>query len=343
MSDYEHAMARLRAGSDLDRAEAEQLMGDVMDGEVPAEDLAVILASLAQKGERAQELAGFAAAMRARAIRIRSVEGAVDTCGTGGSGLATVNTSTLVALTLAAAGVSVAKHGNRASSGACGSSDVLEKAGVPIGIPPVDCERLLEEQGLAFLFAPLFHPAMKIVGPVRKALGIRTVFNFLGPLCNPAGVRRQLLGVSSREHAPVMSRALADLGCERGIVACGADGLDELSPVAATDLWIVENGEIEERTVTPSDFGLSPVAPEDIAGGSPDENLKLFEELIDGRSGPRADHLALNAAAGLYVAGEVDVLADGVELARDLLRAGRVRETFESYRSAAQAMQAVGP
>jgi anthranilate phosphoribosyltransferase len=327
MSDYEHAMARLRAGSDLDRAEAEQLMGDVMDGEVPAEDLAVILASLAQKGERAQELAGFAAAMRARAIRIRSVEGAVDTCGTGGSGLATVNTSTLVALTLAAAGVSVAKHGNRASSGACGSSDVLEKAGVPIGIPPVDCERLLEEQGLAFLFAPLFHPAMKIVGPVRKALG----------------VRRQLLGVSSREHAPLMSRALADLGCERGIVACGADGLDELSPVAATDLWIVENGEIEERTVTPSDFGLSPVAPEDIAGGSPDENLKLFEELIDGRSGPRADHLALNAAAGLYVAGEVDVLADGVELARDLLRAGRVRETFESYRSAAQAMQAVGP
>jgi len=247
-----------------------------------------------------------------------------------------VNTSTLVAFHLAAAGVPVAKHGNRASSGLCGSADVLDRAGVRVEVEPDACAGLIERTGLTFLHAPLFHPAMKYVMPVRKQLGIRTVFNFLGPLCNPGGVRRQLLGVSSQEHAPHMAAALAELGVERAVVAAGEDGLDELSLAGPTQLWIVDGLAVRNERVAPEDVGLEARPFEDFAGGDPETNLSIFQDLLDGAGGPHGDHLTLNVAAGLLVAGKVDGLHEGVELARALRGSGRVRQVFEDYREAAR-------
>jgi anthranilate phosphoribosyltransferase len=267
----------------------------------------------------------------------------VDTCGTGGSGLDTVNTSTLVAFALAARGIPVAKHGNRASSGRCGSFDVLERMGVPIDLSPSACAALLERERLAFLFAPSFHPAMRRVGPVRRQLGFRTVFNLLGPLCNPAGVGRQLLGVSDVRRAPSMVRSLAALDCRRALVVCGEDGLDELSLCAPTRLWVLEEGRVREKRIRPEDFGLRTVRFDRIAGGSPHENARHFEKLLDGGRDdlPRRQHLALNVAAGLFVAGEVHDIADGLPLAFDLLDSGRLRKTFERYRTAARVVEPI--
>jgi anthranilate phosphoribosyltransferase len=335
MSAIAQVIARLRAGESLGAPEAEAVLGEVLDGRHDAAAIGDLLTALARKGETAEELTGFARAMRARAIRVDVPRDAVDTCGTGGSGLATVNTSTLVALVVAAAGVPVAKHGNRASSGLCGSGDVLDRAGVRVDVAPGQCPGLIDRTGIAFLFAPLFHPAMKHVGPVRKALGTRTVFNFLGPLCNPGGVRRQLLGVSSREHAPRMAQALAALGTDRSMVVSGADGLDELSLAGPSDVWTVEGDEVRQETVRPEDFGLPRREFRDFEGGDPERNLQIFDRLLDGGEGPHADHLALNAAAGLRVAGVVTGLVEGVSVARDLLASGRVRSTFEAYREAA--------
>jgi anthranilate phosphoribosyltransferase len=213
---------------------------------------------------------------------------------------------------------------------------VLDRAGVRVEVEPDECAALLERTGLVFLHAPLFHPSMKYVGPVRRELGIRTVFNFLGPLCNPAGVRRQLLGVSSREHAPRMAAALAELGVDRAVVVAGDDGLDELSLAGPTQIWVVDGGEVRQAEVTPEAVGLRSRPFEEFAGGDPDRNLSIFQELIDGATGAHGDHLTLNVAAGLLVGGKVDDLIDGVELAREVRQSGRVRAVFEDYREAAR-------
>jgi anthranilate phosphoribosyltransferase len=335
MSAFVDGMERIRLGENLDPEAAELLLSEVLEGRIESPEIAGFLTALAEKGERAPELTGFARAMRARAIRIDVPDGAVDTCGTGGSGKPTVNTSTLVAFTLAAAGVPVAKHGNRASSGLCGSADVLDRAGVRVEVEPGACTALLERTGLTFLHAPLFHPAMKYVMPVRKKLGRRTVFNFLGPLCNPGGVRRQLLGVSSQAHAPHMAAALAELGVDRAVVAAGEDGLDELSLAGPTQLWIVNGHSVRNERITPADVGLEARPFKEFSGGDPEKNLEIFRELLDGAGGAHGDHLTLNVAAGLLVAGRVDELGEGVEVARSLRASGRVREVFEAYREAA--------
>jgi anthranilate phosphoribosyltransferase len=336
MSAFLDGLQGLRRGAQLDAESAEGLLAEVLDGKVEPPHISEFLETLADRGETAEELTGFARAMRARAIHVEVPDGAVDTCGTGGSGKPTVNTSTLAAFTLAAAGVPVAKHGNRASSGLCGSADVLDRAGVRVEVEPDECAALLERTGLVFLHAPLFHPSMKYVGPVRRELGIRTVFNFLGPLCNPAGVRRQLLGVSSREHAPRMAAALAELGVDRAVVVAGDDGLDELSLAGPTQIWVVDGGEVRQAEVTPEAVGLRSRPFEEFAGGDPDRNLSIFQELIDGATGAHGDHLTLNVAAGLLVGGKVDDLIDGVELAREVRQSGRVRAVFEDYREAAR-------
>jgi len=336
MSAFLDGLEGLQRGVQLDAESAEGLLAEVLDGKVEPPRIAEFLKTLADRGETAAELTGFARAMRARAIHIEVPVGAVDTCGTGGSGKPTVNTSTLAAFTLAAAGVPVAKHGNRASSGLCGSADVLDRAGVRVEVEPDECTALLERTGLAFLHAPLFHPSMMYVGPVRRELGIRTVFNFLGPLCNPGGVRRQLLGVSSGEHAPRMAAALAELGVDRAVVVAGDDGLDELSLAGPTQIWVVDGGEVRHAEVTPEAVGLRSRPFEEFAGGDPDRNLSIFQELIDGATGAHGDHLTLNVAAGLLVAGKVDDLTDGVELAREVRQSGRVRTVFEDYREAAR-------
>jgi anthranilate phosphoribosyltransferase len=270
---------------------------------------------------------------------VRSGGGLVDTCGTGGSGLPTTNTSTVCAFVLAAAGVPVAKHGNRASSGRCGSMDVLEELGVAIEIGPDAAGSLLADQGLAFLFAPLYHPAMRHVAPVRRSLGFRTVFNFLGPLCNPAGARRQLLGVSDPSMAPRMARALAGLGSERVLVVWGEDGLDELSLGAPTRTWELVDGELTEGRLTPEELGLEPASFEALAGGDRAENARHFLAILAGEDrGPRADHLALNAGAALMVAGRARDIAAGIEQARELVACGAVLERFEAYRAASRAL-----
>jgi anthranilate phosphoribosyltransferase len=343
MSAFAESMARLLRGEDLPRAQAEQVMDDCMGGALEAPQIAALLTALAAKGVRSAELAGFAAAMRRAATPVRSGGGLVDTCGTGGSGLPTTNTSTLCAFVLAAAGVPVAKHGNRASSGRCGSMDVLEELGVAIELGPEQAEELLADQGIAFLFAPLYHPAMRHVAPVRRSLGFRTVFNFLGPLCNPAGARRQLLGVSDPSMAPRMARALAGLDSERVLVVWGEDGLDELSLGAPTRTWELVDGELLEGRLTPEELGLEPVPFEALAGGGRADNARLFRAILAGKErGPRADHLALNAGAALVVAGRAGDVAEGIEQARELVASGAVLARFEAYREASRALAGDG-
>jgi len=331
-------MTRLLAGGALSRAEAEAVMRECMEGQLEPVQVAALLTALAAREVSVEELTGFAAVLRekARPVPLPDALGArlVDTCGTGGSGLPTTNTSTLCAFLLAAAGVPVAKHGNRASSGKCGSMDVLEELGVRIELGPEAAGELLAGQGLAFLFAPLYHPAMKYVGPVRAGLGFRTVFNFLGPLCNPAGARRQLLGVSDAGMAPRMASVLAELGSERALVVWGEDGLDELTLSAPTRTWEIAPDGSREGRLKPEDLGLTTAPQAALAGGGRAENARLFLALLAGEeAGPRRDHLLLNGGAALYVAGQADTIAEGVERSRALLAEGAVLACFEAYRA----------
>lgn len=339
MSVYHGSIAALLRGDDLERSGAQELMGACMDGALEPAQVGALLTALAVKGVAPAELTGFAAAMRDRATPVAASGDLVDTCGTGGSGLPTTNTSTLCAFVLAAAGVPVAKHGNRASSGRCGSMDVLEELGVGIEIGPRAAEKLLDEVGISFLFAPLYHPAMRHVAPVRRALGFPTVFNFLGPLCNPAGARRQLLGVSDPAMAPRMAAALRELGSERVLVVRGEDGLDELSLGGATRTWELVDGELIEGRVTPDQVGLRPAPFEALAGGGREDNARRFRDVLAGReTGPRADHLMLNAGAALYVAGRAAGIAEGVKQARELITSGAAATRFEDYRKASRGL-----
>lgn len=337
MSAYREAVATLLRGGELGGSLAQATMTEVLDGALTPAQVGGLLAALARRVETVDELVGFAQVMRSRALRVRSEGEVIDTCGTGGSGQATPNTSTAVAFLLAAAGVKVAKHGNRASSGVCGSADVLEELGIALDLEPEALGDLLEAEGVAFLFAQRLHPALKVVGPIRRELGFRTVFNFLGPLCNPAGATRQLLGVSDANRAPRMAQALARLGTRRALVATGDDGLDELSLSAPTRLWELRDGEVRAFTLDPRDLGLSLASPDALVGGDRRRNAELLLEVLDGRArGPRADHVALNTGAGLYVAGRATTLAQGVGQARELMASGAGREVVERYRSASQ-------
>jgi len=336
METYHAVMRRLLRAEPLDRALAARWMGELMDGSETGVRAAAVLSALAAKGETVDELVGFAQAMRARATPVRAEGPLVDTCGTGGSGLPTGNTSTLSAFVLAGAGVRVAKHGNRSASGRCGSSDVLERLGVAIALDSAQAEALLEELGFAMLFAPLHHPAMRHVAPVRKDLGFRTVFNLLGPLCNPAGARRQVLGVSEAGHGPRLAAALLELGAERALIVHGEDGGDEVSLSGATRAWWIEDGAVEEQTLRPADAGLEEVAPEALTGGDPDVNARLFEAVLDDGEAalPATRHVLLNAAAGLRVAGRARTLAEGYRRASESHGAGATREAFDAYRGA---------
>ncbi len=334
---YQAAMKRLLAGDALPRNDAGALMRECLTGGLEPPQIAALLTALATRAVTVDELTGFASVMRELATPVRGPDHQVDTCGTGGSGLSTTNTSTLCAFVLAAAGVPVAKHGNRASSGLCGSMDVLEQLGVAIDLPAETATSLLAREGLVFLFAPLYHPAMRHVGPVRKALGFRTVFNFLGPLCNPAGAKRQLLGVSDPEMAPLMAATLAELGSARALVVWGEDGLDELSLSAPTRTWELRDGEVTGGRVTPEEVGLRTAPLDALTGGGLRENALLFQAILSGKEqGPRHDHLLLNAGAALYVADRVESIAAGVEQARAVLDSGEALACFQGYRVASQ-------
>ena len=327
------ALERVIAGRDLQRAEMESLFGRIMDGAVSAPFQAALLAALATKGETVAEIAGAASAMRSRAIRIpHHRERVVDTCGTGGDGAGTFNISTGAALVAAAAGVPMAKHGNRSVSSRCGSADVLEALGVAVQVTPESAARALDEIGIAFLFAPLLHPAMKEVMPVRRELGVRTIFNLLGPLVNPAGARRQVLGVPQPRWVEAHAAVLAELGCDHALVVHG-DGLDEITTTGTTEVAEVRGGRVERYRITPEEFGFTRAQRADLLGGDIAQNAGTMLRVLRGEPGRLHDVVALNAGGAIYVGGFAPTLADGVSRARTVLAEGLALAKLEALRA----------
>lgn len=325
-------IVRLIRRRDLSANEAAAAMRSIMEGDAAPAQIAAFLIALRAKGETADEIVGLARTMREYSRKV-AVEGpVVDTCGTGGDRAGTVNVSTMAALVVAGAGSRVAKHGNRAASSSCGSADLLEALGVVIDLEPEGVAACIEEAGIGFCFAPLFHPAMAHAAPVRRELQVPTVFNFLGPLTNPAGARRQTIGVSDPAMAPKMAEALARLGCDRALVFHGHDGLDELTTTTTSSLWEV-NGGVTQGDFDPGDFGLEAVAPEDLVGGGPEQNAKVCLALLEGEPGPVRETVALNAAAGLIAAGAAAGFEEGLARAREAIDSGAALAALERMRA----------
>ena len=320
---------KLHRRQDLSVDEAAAAMGEIMAGRATPAQVAGLLIALSMKGERPSEIVGLALTMRANAVRLsKPHDGLFDTCGTGGDGASTFNVSSLAALVVSACGIRVAKHGNRAVSSRCGSADLFRALGVAVDAPPGVAERCLDECGIAFLFAPTFHPSMRHAAPARRQLGVRTAFNFLGPLTNPAGVTRQLVGVPRPDHTDLIARVLAELGSERAWVAHGADGLDEISTTGYTKISECRNGRIRTFYLHPKDFGLPVVDPETLRAESPEENAAIARAILAGEAGPPRDMVLANAAAGLFIMERVPNLVEGVTTAAAALDDGRARETL---------------
>jgi anthranilate phosphoribosyltransferase len=329
---------QLRRHEDLTADQASEVMATFLDGGPPSSQLAAVLTGLALKGERPDEMTGLARTMRARATALPRQFGDVfDTCGTGGDGTHTFNVSTATALVLAGAGVRVAKHGNRAVSSRCGSADVFEALGVNLEASPADVARLLDEVGIAFFFAPVWHPSMRHAGPTRRELGVRTAFNLLGPLTNPAGARRQLIGVSRPEHTELLAQTLRTLGTERAWVVFGAGGLDEISPLGQTKVSELRHGIVNTFYIRPSDADLPVANAADLAGGDAQENAELVERLLGGEKGARRDVVLFNVAAALVIAERVASLREGVRLAEAAIDSGRAKDALDALRGRSRA------
>jgi anthranilate phosphoribosyltransferase len=323
-------LEKLQLREDLTAAEAEAAMAAIMDGAATPAQTAGLLTALRAKGERPAEIVGLARSMRARAVRLqRPYPGAFDTCGTGGDGGGTFNVSSAVALVVAACGVPVAKHGNRAVSSRSGSADVFEALGVDVAAPPPVVEQCLSEAGIAFFFAPTFHPSMRHAAQARRELGVRTAFNLLGPLTNPAAPARQLVGVPRPELTELVARSLALLGTERAWVVHGADGIDEISTTGHTKVSECRGGFVRTFFLHPSDFGLPCASLGDLAGGDPATNAGLTSAILDGHRGRRRDIVVLNAAASLLIAGAAGSIREGMVRASEALDSGAARATLE--------------
>lgn len=328
----------LRRHEDLTQADAARAMEIIMEGQAQPAHIAGLLMALALKGERPAEMVGFASTMRAKAVPLPEPVGDVfDTCGTGGDGAHTFNVSTAAALVVAACGVRVAKHGNRAVSSRCGSADVFETLGVALDAPPERVVRTLLDANLAFFFAPAWHPSMKHAGPTRRELGVRTAFNLLGPLTNPAGARRQIVGVSRPEHTELLARTLGLLGTVRAWVVHGADGLDELSTTGFTKVSEYHEGTVRTFYLHPADVGLPVADKAALVGGTAADNAALIERLLDGETGPARDIVLLNAGAGLLIAGRAASVRDGIALAAEAVDRGAARATLERLREVSRA------
>jgi anthranilate phosphoribosyltransferase len=326
------ALAAVIDGATLSADDARLAMGAVMDGEATSAQLAALLVALRMRGETIDELAGFARAMRERVVRVDAPEGTIDTCGTGGDRSGTFNISTAAALVVAAAGVPVAKHGNRAITSKSGSADVLEVLGVRTDHDGSSAGAALRDEGFAFLFAPNFHPAMKHAGPTRREIGVRTAFNLLGPLTNPAGARRQVVGVGDPTAAPRIAEVLRLLGAERAFVVHG-DGLDELPLDGSGVLYDVTPDEVARREIDARALGLSRASTAALAGGDPATNATLLEAVFRGESGARRDVVLLNAGAALLAAGRTEMIESGIELAALTIDAGLATELLERLRA----------
>jgi anthranilate phosphoribosyltransferase len=336
------ALSSVVDGHTLTLDEARDAMGSVMDGEATPALLAALLVALRMRGETVDELAGFATAMRERVLRVDAPVGAIDTCGTGGDGSGTFNISTTAALVVAAAGVPVAKHGNRAMTSRSGSADVLDALGVRIDHDDLSAAVALRDTGFAFLFATGFHPAMKHAGPTRREIGVRTAFNLLGPLTNPAGARRQVIGVPDQAVAAKLAAVLARLGVDRAFVV-GGEGIDELPLDGTGVIHDVTPEGIEVRTVDAAALGLTKASNAKLAGGTPEENARIVESVLRGEPGARRDVVVLNAGAALVVGGVVDDLAAGIDRAALTIDAGLATELLERLRTERRAAEAARP
>lgn len=318
---------KLVEGRDLDSSEATAIMKEIMQGSATPAQIGSFLTALRMKGETVQEISAFAAVMREFCHRIHpKVNGRlVDTCGTGGDRIKTFNVSTAGAFVVAGAGIPVAKHGNRSVTSKSGSSDVLEKLGFNLNVEPKVVEESIEKIGVGFMFAPNFHPAMKhAIGP-RREIGIRTVFNILGPLTNPAGANAQVLGVYSREWVEPLAQVLRELGCKEAMVVHGVDGLDEVSIIGKTVVAQLRDGEVSLKEISPKEFGFKIAKPEEISGASPEENAQLLVRLLSSnpqKQDPKRNMVLLNAAAGIVVGGKAENLKEGIEVARESLESG---------------------
>jgi anthranilate phosphoribosyltransferase len=304
-------------------------MREVMEGRAQPTSLAALLVALVMKGERPAEIVGLARTMREHAVALTAPPGEVfDTCGTGGDRSGTFNISSAAAVVVAAAGVKVAKHGNRSVSSRCGSADLFEALGVNLSASPAVVERTLREANIAFFFAPTFHPSMKHAAPTRRELGIRTAFNLLGPLTNPAGARRQIVGVPKPELTELLARSLLLLGSDRAWVVHGADGIDEISTTGYTKVSECRAGTVNTFYVHPADFDLPKAAPGDLAGDDAVRNVEIVRAVLEGVKGPARDIVLLNAGAGLFVAGRSPSVRDGIARAAEAIDSGAARDTL---------------
>ena len=334
-------MAKALDRRDLTRAEAHEAMDSIMRGEATQAQIAGFLVALRAKGETVDEIAGCAEAMRAHSLEVKPERrDLVDTAGTGGDGMQTLNISTAAALVAAAAGAGVAKHGNRAVSSASGSADVLEALGFRLDLEVPRIVRSIDELGFGFLFAPAHHPAMAYAAPVRRELATRTVFNVLGPLTNPAGARAQVVGVYSTQLVRTIAQVLLELGSERAYVVHGAGGIDELSPVGPTVVCEVHGGRVHARTIDPEELGIERCGVRELRGGSPAENAAAIRAVFAGADGGKRDAILLNAAGAIAAAGHAADLREGIEAARRAIDSGAAAERLEQLVAFTQAEEA---
>jgi anthranilate phosphoribosyltransferase len=330
-------LEKLMRRENLSTEEAADAMSAIMSGDATPAQIGSLLSGLTMKGERPAELVGLARTMRAHAVKLsKHFSDVFDTCGTGGDRSGTFNISSAAALVVAAAGLRVAKHGNRSVSSKCGSADVYEALGVDISAAPRIVEESLDKVGIAFFFAPTFHPSMKHAGPVRRELGVRTAFNLLGPLTNPAGTRTQLVGVPHSELTELMARALLLLGAERAWVVHGADGIDELSTTGHTKVSECRNGSVSTFYVHPSDFGLQKGVSKDLKGGDVTTNAAIVREILGGAKGPRRDVVLLNAGASLFVGGKATSVREGIQRAAEAIDSGSAVRTLNAMVAASK-------
>jgi anthranilate phosphoribosyltransferase len=337
VSALQTAIRRLAAGESLSASDTAQAFDVIMRGEASSSQVAAVLMALRVKGETQEEVAGGAMALRKAMVKLPASDPTqlVDTCGTGGGKVPTFNISTAAALLACGAGVRIAKHGNRSFTSQCGSADVLEALGVPIELSLDTMSRALEQAGIVFMYAPLMHPAMKHVGPVRRELAIPTVMNVLGPLANPAGAGRQVVGVAEPSRIPLLAHALATLGTVRALVVHGEPGLDEISPLGCTRVLEVQGGAVREWIIDPVHYGFMGVRADELAGGTPSENARVIVDVLSGRLGGSARAaVVLNAAAALYVSGDGGNFDQAVQQAERALHAGAGLDALERLRQA---------
>lgn len=325
------SIIKLSKKIDLTKEEARECMNEIMSGEATDVQMSSYLTALSLKGETIDEITGSAAGMREHCIKLLNNEEVLEIVGTGGDGSNSFNISTTSSVVIAASGIKVAKHGNRAASSKCGAADVLEKLGVKIDVSPKKSATILNEINICFLFAQNYHIAMKYVAPVRRELGIRTVFNILGPLTNPAGASMQVMGVYDETLVEPLAKVLNNLGVKRAMVVYGQDSLDEISLSAPTSVCEVKDGTYTSYTITPEQFGFKRCQKEDLVGGDPEYNAKITRDILGGKKGPKRDAVLLNAGAAIYIAGRTKTMQEGVELAAKLIDEGKALTKLKQF------------